>query len=727
MKRILLFVHFNKKNRLDDRVVYTLNNIRHLYSDVVVISNSSLSSNDMDTLNSVSDKVILRDNVGFDFSAWKNGIDRIGWSTLRKYDSLTLMNDTCHCPVWPLDKYYDKFEKKASVDFWGASLHKSVPYGMPGTNDPVPEHVQSYFMSFKRNVINSKAFYNFWSGVENHTDVKKVIRDYEVGITEALGSAGFKYDAIVNTKNAVFSTKTILNPVFQSPLELSEQKFPFIKLKSVTKHNFLKMRNIVKKNSPYPVKYIDIYGGDRLLRPLLYVASYLLHKTHIAFLAVGIPAVVAFSIMTPPGFGGDEMSHAIRAYSISQGQFITVDNQVPVGLRDTLKYGWEKAESALWGKQFYNRQDLTTIDSAALSNLGKEEIDSGLTTAVKFSNTDPYSAVVYLGAALGFWVGDTLNLSVNATIITARLLNAIPFFALGASAIYILRRTMDRWLIFTILLLPTVLSYAATINGDPYNIASVVLFFALFLRTINDGRKITNKRLLLLVSSSLLLSFAKLPSVLLVGLLIFIKNDRFKSSKDKWLKVGGIIATTLLLALLSMNAGFTNALGNKSTASEKISWSITHPVDTAALFGRTIVEESPDYLNRAVGVMGRNGVFVHGTVIMVIYIWLTILALSINNTSKKKGAVILLYSFAMCVAVMGLLYLGDPGNTAGERTIFGVHGKYFTPFMVLAFYGLGVLAPFKISSSKNYIGLATVLLMALIAATSILTYELALH
>jgi uncharacterized membrane protein len=727
VKRILLFVHYNKKDKLDYRIIYTLKNIKHLFNTVIVISNSNLSENDKSLLKNVSDKVILRDNFGYDFSAWKDGINSVGWSNIKKYDTLTIMNDTCHCPIWPIDKYFKKFDKKLNVDFWGASLHRATNYGMPGSNEPVPEHIQSYFMTFKRNVIKSRAFIKFWDGIEAHSDVKKVIRDYEVGITKTLSDSGFKYDAIVNTKNSVFAIKTIVNPTFQDPLSLLAQKFPFVKLKAISKINFLKIKNFVSNNSKYPAKHINMYGKERFLRPIIYAANFLLNKTHLAFLAISVPTVMAFSIITPPGFGGDEMSHALRAYSISQGQLFTVNNEIPNSLRDTVKYGWDKAESALWGTQFYHRQDLSDQDSKTLTDLGNKEINSNETTVVKFSNTDPYSIVVYLGAAFGFGIGEALDLSVHLTIILARLLNAIPFFVLGAFAIYVLRKKTERWLIFTVLLLPTVSSYVATINGDPYNIASVVLFFAVFLHFIGDNKKMSKKKLLLLAVSSILLSFAKLPSVLLVGLLFFIKKDRFNSVKDKWLKVSGIAIVTIFVALVSMSTGLTGTLGNKSVATEKISWSITHPIDTVALFGRTIVEESPDYLNRAVGVMGRNGVFMHGIIIMIIYIWLTILALSIDNTGKKKGLLILAYASIMCATVIGLLYIGDSSNKIGEQIILGVHGKYFTPFIVMAFYGLGALSPFRISSNKNYVGLMTVALMILVSIASILIYELALY
>ncbi len=421
------------------------------------------------------------------------------------------------------------------------------------------------------------------------------------------------------------------------------------------------------------------------------------------------------------------MAHTLRAYSISQGQLFTVNNPVPDSLKDTVKFGWDKAESSLWGKQFYNRQDLNSDDLATLDSLGGKKLQPSTETVVKFSNTDPYSPVVYIGASLGFLIGEAFNLSVHSTIIIARLLNAIPFFILGAFAIYVLRKNTERWLIFTVLLLPTVSSYVATINGDPYNIACIALFFALFLRSINEDKKITKIRLLYLTVSSLLLSFAKLPSIILVSLLFFIKKDHFNSAKDKWLKMSSIAIIAILLAIVSMGAGLTSTLSDKSSTTEKISLSTTHPIDTIALFGRTIIEESPDYLNRAVGVMGRNGVYMQGVIITIMYIWLTILALSIDSDNKKKGLLILTYSLAMCAIVMGLLYIGDPGNKLGGQIILGVHGKYFTPFIMMAFYGLGALTPFKILSNKNYIGLITVLLMLLIAVTSIFTYLIALY
>lgn len=725
MKRILLFVHFNKNGRLNKRAVYTLEQTKHLYDKIVTISNSPLNKADRNTLERLSDDVIIRENKGFDFAAWKDGMDHIGWSTLAEYDSLTIMNDTCLFPVWPIDKYFNRFDKNNAIDFWGASIYRSTPFGMPGSNGPVPEHIQSYFMTFKRNVVTSKPFKRFWSSVEAHSDVNRVICDYETSLTKLLSDTGFKYDTIINRQNPIFSTDSMINPVFQDPVGLLSKEFPFVKLKSINKLNFLEIKKIIKKNSTYPSNFVHVHGRGRLTELFYRAINLLVENAHLTFLAIGVPAMLAFAIVTPPGFGGDEMSHTLRAYSISQGHLFTVNNSVPTNLKATVELGWNIAESAPWGKSIYGRKDIDNESRRKLSELGSLSLTESSSTTVKFNNTDPYPPVVYIGAAVGFKISEALDLTVGSSIIVARILNSLPFFILGALALFMLRKNTVKWILFTILLLPTVLSYTGTINGDPYNIASVALFIAVFLNNLRSKDKISKKQLLMLATSSILLSFAKLPSVMLLGLLFFLGRDRFGGLKNKWLIVSGIVVLSLILFFASMRAGFTDVMGN-STSSDKIAWSIVHPAETAALFGRTLLIESPDYINRAVGVMGRNGVYIHSLVILILYIWLAILSLSVTEESRKKGLLVLMFGLVLCVAVVGLLYVGDPKNSASDLVIFGIHGKYFTPYLFLLCYGLGTLSPFKISSNKTYLGMFTVLLMIFTSILSIYTYSVAL-
>ena len=89
-------------------------------------------------------------------------------------------------------------------------------------------------------------------------------------------------------------------------------------------------------------------------------------------------------------------------------------------------------------------------------------------------------------------------------------------------------------LVFFVLLLPTVISYVATVNGDPYNIASVMLFFALFIKFVTSIKTSADKRLkILLIASTVLLASAKLLSITLALLTIFIPATKFGGRKKK--------------------------------------------------------------------------------------------------------------------------------------------------------------------------------------------------
>lgn len=260
MKNLVIFVHFNKKNSLRKHVLYSLQNIRQQYDEIVVISNSSMSKRNKVLLKKHCDLLVFRENKGYDFAAWRDGMNRLGWGELGKFDSITLMNDTSYFPIFPINDLQHEFYKNSKIDFWGASIHANTATGMPGSNGPVKEHIQSYYICFKRNVVRSKAFQEFWEGVEELVKVEDVISKYETRLTSILKNAGFKYDAIYNPKYQ--ADENLTDAVYEIPRKLIERKFPFLKLKVVnqsSKDNLLEA--LTECKSAYPKEYIDSYSA----------------------------------------------------------------------------------------------------------------------------------------------------------------------------------------------------------------------------------------------------------------------------------------------------------------------------------------------------------------------------------------------------------------------------------------------------------------------------------
>lgn len=258
MKRLLLYVHFNKYNRISSHVYYQLTKMRQIFSNVVFISNSSVSDKDYQKLVYLHlvDNFIQRENIGFDFAAWRDGMTAVGFEELATYDSVTIMNDTCFGPLWDIKDYYLEYESDDSVDFWGLTNNRATPKSR--YTQGFREHIQSYFITFKKSVIVSPEFKNFWENVKNYTNVQDVIDNYETQVTTKFLDAGFNYKVIFNTVNEDASHMLHADFSFYHPTAILSHRVPFIKVKAIDNNQHITpyLLDEIAKQSDYPVDLI---------------------------------------------------------------------------------------------------------------------------------------------------------------------------------------------------------------------------------------------------------------------------------------------------------------------------------------------------------------------------------------------------------------------------------------------------------------------------------------
>lgn len=252
MKRLLLYVHFNKFGQLSPHVEYQLSKMRPLFSTILFISNSPFSKENEERLHKLGlvEEVLRRENVGFDFAAWRDGMAEIGFEELKNYDSVTLMNDTCFGPLWDMKEVYDRFEKDDSVDFWGMTNFRA--------NIRFKEHIQSYYLSFSQKVVRSKAFQEFWTRVQNFTDVQEVINHYETQVTTTLLDAGFRYQTVFNTVDADMTGMLYPDFSYYNPTAILKNKVPFIKVKTIDANQHITpyILQEIDETSDYPIDLI---------------------------------------------------------------------------------------------------------------------------------------------------------------------------------------------------------------------------------------------------------------------------------------------------------------------------------------------------------------------------------------------------------------------------------------------------------------------------------------
>jgi rhamnosyltransferase len=257
MKNILFFVHYNKYDLLLDYVLYLLEHIKQLYNRIIFISNSKIPDSRKDLLSPLCHSIIIRENKGFDFGAWKEALIKEGWDKLSGYDTLTLMNDTCFGPMFDLEAVYIHMNNQ-KTDFWGLTNHRKTRNYKLSNYKLIPEHIQSYLMCFNKKVIQSPAFRSFWENVDYIQKIETVIRLYETQFTSVLLKAGFKYSVFFDTVN--LREIDYENIPTSHPELILKNKVPLLKIKSFISYPVpFSIIELIQDLKNYPVSLITDY------------------------------------------------------------------------------------------------------------------------------------------------------------------------------------------------------------------------------------------------------------------------------------------------------------------------------------------------------------------------------------------------------------------------------------------------------------------------------------
>lgn len=185
--RLALYAHHSVNPSVARHVVHHLRELGKLGFQICFISNSSLSASSENELSAFCQRIIQRENAGFDFCMWQRALAEYDLSQI---DELLLTNSSIIGPLCPMESLW-KSRLIEGCDFWG--LTDNCDYSV---------HLSSYFLVFRRGVIQSECFARFWAGVLPYTEKDQVIRGYEIGLTRWLNQNGFKWAS-------VFAQKTI--------------------------------------------------------------------------------------------------------------------------------------------------------------------------------------------------------------------------------------------------------------------------------------------------------------------------------------------------------------------------------------------------------------------------------------------------------------------------------------------------------------------------------------
>lgn len=243
-RNICLYSHFDYEDMVDDYVIYSLNAIKKSGFEIVFISTcKQLNKSDVDKLSNMCCAVIVRENIGLDFGGWAQVIN--GYPQVLDAENLTIANDSVYGPLGDLSSFVSKMNQQG-YDFWGITECYQIK-----------PHIQSYYVNFTRNVLQSSAFQSFWSNYKHIKDKKKLIVKYEVSLTQILYKAGFSYGSVFGKGKSFLSIEGVyaINPSHHLWNELIQNYHaPYVKVELLRDNPFdidLKEKKIVITKTGY--------------------------------------------------------------------------------------------------------------------------------------------------------------------------------------------------------------------------------------------------------------------------------------------------------------------------------------------------------------------------------------------------------------------------------------------------------------------------------------------
>ncbi len=211
-RNFLVYVHWDSLGQLRPDVLEQLRAYRR-HADIAFVSASPqlLSHSKLiSRLQKLCDVVLIRHNEGYDFGSWKAGVNFCErW--VKNSRRLILTNDSCYGPLNSLDSLFERLNQ-STADV----------VGLTGST-AIRRHLQSYFISYNKRVIQSALFWAFWGQIGCWKTKVELVRAYEVGWSARLEEAGFRLEALYLDGQHGNITHTHWRHL------LEELRFPFLK------------------------------------------------------------------------------------------------------------------------------------------------------------------------------------------------------------------------------------------------------------------------------------------------------------------------------------------------------------------------------------------------------------------------------------------------------------------------------------------------------------------
>ncbi len=199
MRRAVIMAHYDQDGLIDPYLEHLLTALREVAEVIYLVSTAELNTDAQARAAGLVDRLILRENVGYDFYSLKIGREALrGDFPDLPFDEIIFCNDSLYGPLVPLPEILRRSEQ-LSAPVWGLTLGRE-----PSAKT---QFLQSYWFALRAELFDHPAIERFWQDLEILPRKREVIYKHEIGFSELLQREKIAYQALFDLRQ--FSTARI--------------------------------------------------------------------------------------------------------------------------------------------------------------------------------------------------------------------------------------------------------------------------------------------------------------------------------------------------------------------------------------------------------------------------------------------------------------------------------------------------------------------------------------
>ncbi|HGG8857748.1 TPA: rhamnan synthesis F family protein [Enterobacter roggenkampii] len=226
INRLLVYFFWDADGIVDDYVLHSIKALGEHSSQIIVVVNGEVNPLGYRKLRSVSNQLIIRENIGLDAGAYKAVFDHVGYDYLSSFEEVLVTNFTLFGPVFSLSSFFSKMDS-TPCDFWGLAGYNEKVKGQSDI-----EHLQSYFVAYRQSLTSTQDFRNYWQQLPKIESYLDSVNLHELAQTPYFSSRGYTFASFSPSEK--YSNISPYNFVIScADRVLIEDNCPFIKRRAL--------------------------------------------------------------------------------------------------------------------------------------------------------------------------------------------------------------------------------------------------------------------------------------------------------------------------------------------------------------------------------------------------------------------------------------------------------------------------------------------------------------